>query len=83
MDVVIVMSAGNWVNDVTTNSPERLREVLTVASTGQNEVASTFSNFGWLLDINAPGGGSSKSVPGDSGRRNTPAAPSATIASSG
>jgi len=55
--VVIVTSAGNARSDVVRNSPENLREVITVASTGQDDALSVdFSNRGWLVDLAAPGG---------------------------
>lgn len=60
MDVVIVTSAGNLQTDVVLNSPEKLRETITVASSGQDDRPSeSFTNFGWLVDVAAPGGGPS------------------------
>ncbi|MBW2384138.1 MAG: S8 family serine peptidase [Deltaproteobacteria bacterium] len=58
MGVVIVTSAGNRQRDVVHNSPENTRKVVTVASSGADDLASeSFSNTGWLLDVAAPGGG--------------------------
>ncbi|MCS5636935.1 MAG: S8 family serine peptidase, partial [Myxococcota bacterium] len=58
MGVVIVTSAGNRKVDVVSNSPENMRQVITVASSGEDDRPSqTFTNFGWLVDLAAPGGG--------------------------
>ena len=58
LGAVIVTSAGNRNADVVTNSPENMREVITVASSGQDDRPSeTFTNFGWGVDVAAPGGG--------------------------
>jgi subtilisin family serine protease len=60
MDVVIVTSAGNHLTDVLFNSPENMRETITVASHGEDDRPSaSFSNHGWLVDVAAPGGGPS------------------------
>jgi len=58
MGVVIVTSASNRQSDVAFLSPENTRDVITVASSGQDDLPSaTFTNFGWLVDVAAPGGG--------------------------
>jgi subtilisin family serine protease len=58
LDVVIVTSAGNRSSDVISNSPEKLRETIVVASSAEDDgPSSTFSNHGWLIDVAAPGGG--------------------------
>ncbi len=60
MDVVLVTSAGNRRTDVVFNSPEKLRETITVASSGEDDQPSaSFTNMGWLVDVAAPGGGPS------------------------
>ena len=60
MDVVIVTSAGNRQTDVVYNSPENQRETITVASSGEDDRPSaSFTNYGWLVDVAAPGGGPS------------------------
>jgi subtilisin family serine protease len=62
--VVIVTSAGNRLSDVIHNSPENKREVITVASSGEDDRPSeTFTNFGWSVDLAAPGGGPHTSTP--------------------
>jgi subtilisin family serine protease len=60
MGVIVVTSAGNRSTDVVSNSPENTRNVLTVGSSGaDDEPSESFTNFGWLLDVAAPGGGPS------------------------
>ena len=60
MDVVVVTSASNSSRDIVSYSPEHLRETITVASSGQDDRPSeSFTNFGWLIDVAAPGGGPS------------------------
>jgi subtilisin family serine protease len=60
MGAVIVTSAGNKLADVVFNSPENMRETITVASSGfDDQRSASFSNFGWLLDLAAPGGDNS------------------------
>jgi len=57
LGVVIVTSAGNRQRDVSAYSPESMRETLTVASSGQDDrLSAGFSNFGWSVDLVAPGG---------------------------
>ncbi len=60
MGVIVVTSAGNRSIDVVSNSPENTRDVITVASSGEDdEPSESFTNFGWLVDVAAPGGGPS------------------------
>jgi len=71
MGAVIVTSAGNRNADVVTNSPENMREVITVASSGQDDRPSqTFTNFGWGVDVAAPGGGPGTAIGVYVARRN-------------
>lgn len=64
MGVVIVTSAGNRQSDVIENSPENGPDVITVAATGQDDdLSRSITNFGWMIDVSAPGGGPS-SPPG-------------------
>ena len=69
--VVIVTSAGNRETDVIMNRPENGDDVITVTSTGfDDDLSRTFTNFGWAVDLGAPGGGPA-TVPGvSSPRRN-------------
>ena len=71
MDVLIVTSAGNRLIDVVYNSPEKLRQTITVGSTGFDDLRSeSFSNFGFLVDLAAPGGDGSPSTEVRIARRN-------------
>ena len=67
---VVVTSAGNKTDDVLFNSPENGRRVLTVGSIGVEGEISGFSNRGWLLDVVAPGGGTTTRSPVFIARRN-------------
>ena len=71
MDVIVVTSAGNAQTDVVFNSPENLRETITVASSGHDDLPSaSFTNSGWLVDVAAPGGGPSDDLSVRIARRN-------------
>ena len=54
-DVVVVAAAGNDDSDACSYSPASAPEALTVGSTTQNDVKSSFSNHGSCVDIHAPG----------------------------
>jgi subtilisin family serine protease len=51
----MVVSAGNDATDACLQSPARVAEALTVASTDPNDARSSFSNFGRCVDLFAPG----------------------------
>lgn len=68
--VVFVTSAGNRAFDVVRNDPENSRAAITVGSIGADDVLSSFSNRGWLVDLVAPGGGPSTPFSVRSARRN-------------
>jgi subtilisin family serine protease len=70
LGTVVVTSAGNKTDDVLFNSPENGRRVLTVGSIGVEGEISSFSNRGWLLDVVAPGGGTTTPSPVFIARRN-------------
>jgi subtilisin family serine protease len=53
--ITVVVSAGNDATDACTQSPARVAEALTVASTDPNDARSSFSNFGSCVDLFAPG----------------------------
>jgi subtilisin family serine protease len=53
--VVYVLSAGNDDEDANNSSPARVREAITVGATDKNDAAASFSNFGSVVDIFAPG----------------------------
>ena len=58
LGVVVVTSAGNSQMDTVVNSPENLREAITVGATGYDDQNSaSVTNFGWVVDLMAPGGG--------------------------
>ena len=58
LGVVVVTSAGNAQRDAVVNSPENLRNTITVGASGQDDQRSvSISNFGWVVDLMAPGGG--------------------------
>jgi len=70
LGVVVVTSAGNYADDVVFNSPENTSAAITVGSIGADDALSSFSSFGFLLDVVAPGGGPSTPVTIASPRRN-------------
>ncbi|MFP6639088.1 MAG: S8 family serine peptidase, partial [Myxococcota bacterium] len=58
LNVIVVTSAGNAQRDAVINSPENRRETITVGASGfDDQLSSNISNFGWVIDLVAPGGG--------------------------
>jgi subtilisin family serine protease len=55
--VVVVAAAGNENVDASTKSPARIGEAITVGAHDNYARKASFSNFGSILDINAPGVG--------------------------
>ena len=53
--VVYAIAAGNSSADASTASPARVAEAITVGATDINDAFATFSNYGSLVDILAPG----------------------------
>ncbi|HET7553732.1 MAG TPA: S8 family serine peptidase [Gemmatimonadaceae bacterium] len=53
--VTYVTSAGNDNSDACNQSPARVSQVITVASTDPNDYRSSWSNYGGCVDIFAPG----------------------------
>jgi Tol biopolymer transport system component len=53
--VTTVVSAGNNNIDAGTRSPARVTEAITVAATDMNDNRATFSNYGAVVDVFAPG----------------------------
>ena len=53
--VTYVVAAGNEDKDAINSSPARVREAITVGATDRNDAAASFSNFGSVVDIFAPG----------------------------
>jgi serine protease len=55
--MLVVVAAGNENLDASTSVPANCAKVLTVAATGKNGNRASYSNFGSLVEIAAPGGG--------------------------
>ncbi|MFY9227400.1 MAG: S8 family peptidase [Blastocatellia bacterium] len=53
--VTYVIAAGNENDNAINYSPSRVREALIVGASDQNDFATSFSNFGDVVDIFAPG----------------------------
>lgn len=53
--VVYCVAAGNSSADASTSSPARVSEAITVAASASNDTFASYSNFGSLIDIIAPG----------------------------
>lgn len=53
--VTYVLAAGNSNKDASTTSPARVAEAITVGSTTSADARSSFSNYGPVLDLFAPG----------------------------
>ncbi|WP_275423165.1 S8 family serine peptidase [Geomonas oryzisoli] len=56
---VVVVAAGNSSGDAYYGSPASIQDVVTVGSTGVQDALSYFSNYGYIMDLVAPGGGAS------------------------
>jgi subtilisin family serine protease len=55
--VTYCVSAGNSNTNASNSSPARVAEAITVGSSTQSDARSSFSNFGSVVDIFAPGSG--------------------------
>ncbi|MFJ2739871.1 S8 family serine peptidase [Streptomyces sp. NPDC087440] len=53
--VTFAVAAGNDASDAKDYSPARVPEAITVASSAEGDTQSSFSNFGSLVDLYAPG----------------------------
>jgi subtilisin family serine protease len=53
--IVMAVAAGNSNLDASTASPARVQQAITVGSTTNTDAKSSFSNYGSLVDIHAPG----------------------------
>jgi serine protease len=59
---VVVVAAGNANTDVSNASPANCSGVIAVAATGKTGARASYSNYGTLIDVAAPGGDSSYGV---------------------
>jgi MYXO-CTERM domain-containing protein len=57
LGVVVVFAAGNEGADVRMTFPANVTDVLTVSATGVDDAPGSFTNWGYLVDVAAPGGG--------------------------
>jgi subtilisin family serine protease len=53
--ITYVVAAGNGPLDASNRSPARVTEAITVGATDMNDTRASFSNFGAVLDLFAPG----------------------------
>ncbi|NEE35198.1 S8 family serine peptidase, partial [Streptomyces sp. SID7982] len=53
--ITYAVAAGNESTNANTKSPARVAEAITVGSTTNTDARSSFSNFGAVVDIFAPG----------------------------
>ncbi len=53
--VTFALAAGNEASDAGTTSPARVKEAITVAASDKTDKQASFSNFGSVVDIYAPG----------------------------
>ena len=53
--VLAIAAAGNDNIDVASISPANINKVISVAATDEGDVKASFSNFGYTVDISAPG----------------------------
>ena len=60
---VTTFAAGNNGADVKGFFPANLQDVITVAASGADDSRSSFSNWGYLVDVSAPGGGPDDASP--------------------
>lgn len=61
---VVVVSAGNDNEDTAERCPAHRQDVIVAAATDQNDEKASFSNYGWSIDIAAPGVDVTSCVPG-------------------
>lgn len=69
-NITIITAAGNGSTNISGYSPASCNHVISVGSTNQNDQRSSFSNFGSLVTLSAPGGQSSNPILGISGTNN-------------
>ncbi|RTE85565.1 MULTISPECIES: S8 family peptidase [Gammaproteobacteria] len=54
-DFIVVASAGNGNADASNTTPARISSVVTVGASNSNDAKASFSNYGAVIDIFAPG----------------------------
>ena len=62
--VVVAVAAGNESADANASSPARVRQAITVGASDRGDAQASFSNYGPLLDLYAPGVGIESTQPG-------------------
>ena len=62
--ITVVVAAGNSNVDACTRSPSDVESAITVGSVNKADVFSSFSNYGYCVDILAPGENIKSSIPG-------------------
>ncbi|HEY6230633.1 MAG TPA: S8 family serine peptidase [Pyrinomonadaceae bacterium] len=55
-NLIVVVAAGNDNDNASSHSPSRVVEALTVGATLNNDARASYSNFGGVVDLYAPGG---------------------------
>jgi subtilisin family serine protease len=55
--VIVIAAAGNSNSDVAFSEPANLPHVISVAASTPSDTKAFFSNWGWGIDVAAPGGG--------------------------
>lgn len=61
--VVVTVAAGNESADANTSSPARVKQAITVGASDTRDIQATFSNYGVLLDLFAPGVDITSTIP--------------------
>ncbi len=67
--MVCTAAAGNSNLDAAGFTPANISSVITVGATTQTDAKTSFSNFGWKVDVGAPGGGDHYAIEGDGAYR--------------
>jgi subtilisin family serine protease len=53
--IIVAVAAGNESEDARNSSPARVRQAITVGASDRRDFQASFSNYGALLDLYAPG----------------------------
>ncbi|OGX37807.1 MAG: hypothetical protein A3D87_00735 [Omnitrophica WOR_2 bacterium RIFCSPHIGHO2_02_FULL_50_17] len=65
LGAVVVFAAGNSNQDAAYYSPGNMKETVTVAASSSSETRASFSNYGAILDVSAPGVSVLSTTPGN------------------